>query len=249
MRHRPVCVALIAAIAAVVVGGCSGDDGGSARPAGSTSPSASAPVESVVVRGNATLDGAPFDAEFLGAAVRDHGLITPCQATLPPVQQGRYEIEVLSIASASGCGAPDSEVLFWTFANDTQYFGTAALPWPADGQPANFDIGFATATPEGTAPRMTEFAGEVFEADGRQLPDGTRVEARIGNALCGVASVRTSADFTGFSLAVVGPESIPGCDAGATVTFRVDGRPATTTAINDFRSDPSLDLTLPAAST
>ena len=166
------------------------------------------------MRGNATLDGAPFDAEFLGAAVRDHGLITPCQATLPQVEQGRYEIEVLSIAAASGCGAPDSEVLFWTFTNDTQYFSTAALPWPADGQPTNFDIGFATATPKGTAPRMTEFAGEVFEQDGRQLPDGTRVEARIGNALCGVASVRTSGDFTGFSLSVVGPESIAGCDAG-----------------------------------
>jgi hypothetical protein len=245
MRHRPVCAGVIAAIAAVAACGCSGDDGGSAQPAGSSSPSTSAPVESVVVRGSAALDGAPFDAEFLGAAVRDHGLITPCQATLPQVEQGRYEIEVLSIAAASGCGAPDSEVLFWTFTNDTQYFSTEAFPWPADGQPTNFDIGFVTATPEGAAPRMTEFAGEVFEQDGRQLPDGTRVEARIGNALCGVASVRTSGDFTGFSLAVVGPESIAGCDAGATVTFRADGRPATTTAVNDFRADPSLDLMLP----
>src|SRR6478735_2485177 len=83
-------------------------------------------------------DGAPFDAEFLGAAGRDHGLITPCEATLPQVEQGRYEIEVLSIAAASGCGAADSEILFWTFMNDTQYFGTAALPWPADGAPTTF---------------------------------------------------------------------------------------------------------------
>ena len=246
MLHRSVCVGVIAAIAAVVACGCSGDDSDSSRPSGSSSPSTSAPVESVVVRGNATLDGAPFDAEFLGAAVRDHGLITPCQATLPQVEQGRYEIEVLSIAAASGCGAPDSEILFWTFMNDTQYFGTAALPWPADGAPTDFDIGFATAAPQGAAPRTTEFAGEVFEQDGRQLPDGTRVEARIGNALCGVASVRTNGDFTGFSLSVVGPESIAGCDAGATVTFRADGRPATTTAVNDFHAVPSLDLVLPA---
>jgi hypothetical protein len=56
------------------------------------------------------------------------------------------------------------------------------------------------------------------------------------NTLCGVASVRTSGDFTGFSLSVVGPDSVAGCARGATVTFRVDGRPAATTAVNDFRS-------------
>jgi hypothetical protein len=128
--------------------------------------------------------------------------------------------------------------------NDTQYFGTAALPWPAGGAPTNFDIGFATAAPEGAAPRTTEFAGEVFEQDGRQLPDGTRVEARIGNALCGVASVRTNGDFTGFSLSVVGPESIAGCDAG-------DGDLPRRWTSRDHNGGqrlsavPSLDLVLP----
>ena len=55
MLHRSVCVGVIAAIAAVVACGCSGDDSDSSRPSGSSSPSTSAPVESVVVRGNATL--------------------------------------------------------------------------------------------------------------------------------------------------------------------------------------------------
>jgi hypothetical protein len=31
----------------------------------------------VVVRGRATLDAASFDAEFLGAVVERHGLVTP----------------------------------------------------------------------------------------------------------------------------------------------------------------------------
>ena len=86
-------------------------------------------MESVVVRGNTTLDAAPLDAEFLGAAVRDHGLITPCQATLP---RGTGAIRDRGVEPRGGewLRAADSEILFWTFVNDTQYFGTAALPWP-----------------------------------------------------------------------------------------------------------------------
>jgi hypothetical protein len=53
-------------------------------------------------------DGAPFGAEFRRrrAGPRlDHAL----SGHVAAVEQGRYEIEVLSIAAASGCGA-DSEV-------------------------------------------------------------------------------------------------------------------------------------------
>ncbi len=235
---------LVAFLAAIAACGCN-DDGGTSGTARTTSPSTGNAVERVVVRGHATLDGAPFDAEFLGAAVRDHGLVTPCQASLPRVDGGLYVVEVMSDAVANGCGTPGSEILLWTFADDTQYFSTAALPWPADGRPTTFDASFSTAAPKGVAPPTTEFAGEAFDHDGRRLPDGTRVEAHVGSTLCGVASVRTQGDFTGFSLAVVGPESLAGCERGATVTFRVNGRQAVTTAVNDFRSVPSLDLNLP----
>jgi hypothetical protein len=108
-----------------------------------------------------------------------------------------------------------------------------------------FDATFASATPDGAAGMRTELAGEVFEQDGQRLPDGTRVEAYVGDTLCGLASVRTSGDFTGFSLSVVGPEAIAGCTGGAMLDFRVDGRRALTTAVNDFRSVPSLNLYLP----
>jgi hypothetical protein len=241
MIRTRVFVGFMAAIAAC---GCSGD-GGTSASSGRSSPSTGVAAARVVVRGHATLDGAPFDAQFLGAAVRNRGLVTPCQSTLPRVERGLYVVEVLSDAGASGCGVRGSEILLWTFTGNTQYFSTAALPWPADGRPTTFDASFTTAKPKGAAPPTTEFAGEVFDHDGRRLPDGTRVEAYVGTTRCGVASVRTQGDFTGFSLAVVGPEAVAGCARGATITFRVNGQQAITTAVNDFRSVPSLDLTLP----
>ncbi len=234
----------VGVVAAIFAYGCSGDPGASERAATSSSSTAGA-VERVVVRGHATLDAAPFDAEFVGAAVRNRGLVTPCQATLPRIDRGLYVIEVMSATAALGCGVPGSEILLWTFAGNTQYFSSAARPWPADGRPTTFDAHFTSAAPKGAAGPTTEFAGEVFEHDGRRLPDGTRVEAYVGSIRCGVASVRTEGDFTGFSLSVVGSESIAGCERGATVTFRVDGQQVVTTAVNDFRSVPSLDLTLP----
>jgi hypothetical protein len=52
-------------------------------------------------------------------------------------------------------------------------------------------------------------------------------------------------NHSGFSLDVVGPESIPGGTRGATLTFGVDGRPVLETAVNQPDRGGSLDLTLP----
>src|SRR3977135_4160481 len=72
----------------------------------------------VVVRGRATLDGASFDAPYVGAVVTRNGLVTPCQRTLPRVRNGRFAITVFARTEASGCGAPGSKVLLWTFVQD-----------------------------------------------------------------------------------------------------------------------------------
>jgi hypothetical protein len=233
-------------LAAILACGCSGD-GDETDQAGTARSSTTAPVERVIVRGHATLDGAPFDADFLGAVVRKDGFFTACQGSLPRVERGLYVIEVMSSSVASGCGTPGSDILLWTFTRNTEYFSTEAVSWPADARTRTFDVPFETAKPNGLAPPRTEFAGEIYEQDGTQLPEGTNVEAFIGKTLCGVASVRTSGDFTGFILTVVGPESIAGCARDATVTFRVDGRQAITTAVNNFQSNPSFDLMLPAS--
>ena len=78
------------------------------------------------------------------------------------------------------------------------------------------------------------------------MPPGTRVEAYVGDTRCGVASTRRSGNFTGYILDVVGPEAIAGCTRGATLTFRIDGVPASETALNKPPGQSAaLDLTVP----
>jgi len=88
-------------------------------------------------------------------------------------------------------------------------------------------------------------AGEIFDARHRRLPPGAHVEAHIGETLCAVATTRRIDNFTGFSIDVVGPDSIPGCETGATITFRVDGRDANETAVNQAGQGATLNLSLP----
>src|SRR4051812_11300019 len=128
MRARALLVVLLAGV--LVTTGCSGDDDASPStyPA-STTPATLAvqPGGDLTVRGAATLDGAPLDAQFLGAVVRRDQLVTPCQAEIPPVTGGRYEIRVLAQAEGSGCGVPGARVLLWTFANGTKLYSTSAM--------------------------------------------------------------------------------------------------------------------------
>jgi hypothetical protein len=187
----------------------------------------------IAVRGTATLDGAPFDAEFLGAVVRQNGLTTPCQAEIPPVTGGRYAIDVLARRAGSGCGVRGAQVLLWTYAGETKVYSTSSVAWPRRGNVANFDAHFSTAAPHGAAPAVTELSGEVFDRNGRRLGSGTRVEAYIGTTRCGVASVRHAGEtFTGYILSIVGPDSISGCTQDAQITFTINGRPAAETSVN-----------------
>jgi hypothetical protein len=150
---------------------------------------------------------------------------------------------VIADAEASGCGAPGAQVLLWTFAQDEKLYSREAVGWPRDGHATVFDASFSTSTPAGGAPPTSEMAGEVFRRDGRLLPPGTRVEAYVGATRCAVASSRRAGNFSGYILAVVGPDSIPGCIRGATLTFRIDGRPAVETSTNDPGHGSSFDLT------
>jgi hypothetical protein len=133
--------------------------------------------------------------------------------------------------------------VFWTYAGETRLHSTEALTWPGDGAHTNLDVRFSTAAPNGVAPEVVELVGEVL-VDGRYVRPGTRIEAYVGNARCGVASTRRTGSFSGFSLAVVGPDSVPGCERGATVTFRVNGERAAQTVPNQPGQNRSLDLTV-----
>ncbi len=210
---------------------------------------AAAPVrggshDRVVIRGRATLDGVPFDATYLGAVVERHGLVTPCQHTLPEVRTGRYEITVFAQTEARGCGAPGAEIFLWTFVHDQIVFSSESVRWPGNGATARFHPTFSIAAPNGGVGPIVGFAGEVFDQRGRRQPPGTRVEAYIGTIRCAVASIRRTGNFTGFSIDVVGPDSVRGCTLGATITFRVNGRRAVETAVNEPGHEASLNLSL-----
>jgi hypothetical protein len=198
----------------------------------------------VVVRGRGTLDGAPFDSRFLGAVVQRHGLVTPCQQRLPRVRAGRFAIPVYARADSIGCGGRGGEVFLWTFVNDQILYSNESVSWPGNGKTATLDPTFSTAAPNGGVGAIVGFAGEVYGPNGQRLPPGARVEAFIDETRCAVATTRRIEDFTGFSIDIVGPDAIPGCAIGATIRFRVNGRFAAQTALNQPGQSEALDLSL-----
>jgi pimeloyl-ACP methyl ester carboxylesterase len=195
----------------------------------------------VTIRGRASLDGEPLDARWMGAVVRRDGLVTPCNVTLPPSDNGAYEIGVYADEASAGCGGPGSDVLLWTYAGDSKLYATATVPWPTTDS-VTFDVEFATTDPLGAAPAITEFSGEVYDDATRRHEAGGLVEAYISSTLCGVASIRGSEFYV---LSVVGPDAVPGCTAGGRITFVIDGDPATETATNSPEQSTHLDLTVP----
>jgi len=199
----------------------------------------------IVVRGAALLDGQPFDSEVVGAIVLRSGLATPCQAALPPVTNGRYAVPVFNDRGLTGCGAPGALIVLWVAANQTILYSTNAAPWPQKSSLVDFAPQYSTAAPHGAAPELAEFNGSVFDR-GHELGPGTKVEAYVGSTRCAVAAVRRSPDFVGYILAVIGPDSVPGCLRGSPLTFRINGHPAAPTGATNTPPGQreSLDLTL-----
>lgn len=192
-----------------------------------------------VIRGRATLDGKPFDARWIGAAVAHDGLVTPCQLGLAPIRRGRFQLAVRSAPAAVGCGRPGAEILLWTYV-EQKLFATTPIPWPTTAT-TEATVEFSTATPRGAAPRTSDYAGQAYRRDGTRLGPGTLVEAHVDTTLCGHATI----DETGyFILSVVGPDQRPGCALNATIRFRAAGAVATETSRNEPR-ETHLDLTVP----
>jgi len=132
----------------------------------------------------------------------------------------------------------------WTFVQDQIVYSNQSVQWPGNGKTARFNPRFSISAPTGGVGPIIGFAGEIFDARNRRLPPGAHVEAHIGKTLCAVATTRRLDNFTGFSIDVVGPDSIPGCAIGATITFRVGGRDAHETAVNQPGQGASLNLSL-----
>ena len=248
-RWGPALVVIVTGLALLATA-CGSDDEPSSTPTSSRVTPAEREAardagHRATVRGTASLDGAPFDADFLGVAVRSDGLATSCQAALPPIEAGRYEVQVFATTEGEGCGRPGTEIALWTFAADQQLWSTATVPWPGDGETATFDAAFATATPQGAAPATTGLVGEVRDAAGNRVEPGTTMEALVGETVCGVTTIRDFDDeAVTFSMSVVGPDARPGCDRDLPITFRVDGETAAQTLPNDAAVHRDLRLTV-----
>jgi len=238
----------------IAIASACGDEGPEAAKQATATPAAIGVTavpgagERVTLAGTLTLDGTPLEAEFLGVRVVRDGLPAACQATIPAVTRGRYEIKVVSDAEGRGCGAPGAEIMLWAFANDGFIFGSHTLPWPGNGATATWDTSFSSGAPEGAGTPVTEFKGHLLDREGSELPSGTVIEAFAGDTLCGVTSLRHGNDVERYyTLIVAGPESVAACEQGARLTFRLDGEPAAETAVNDLGSGSEgheLDLTL-----
>jgi hypothetical protein len=232
----------------LVLGGCSGDDDqSSAAPAEDTTSTTrvtTAPgiTSSIALSGNATVDGDPLDARFLGAVVLRDGFVTPCNVDIPSVARGAYSIGVFGSAQLLGCGEGGARVVLWTYVDDTKLYATKAVPWPSR-QDQHADVQFSTTMPNGAVPPVREFSGEVHDAQGRAVAAGAGVEGVIGATVCGIAELRATGYYI---LSVVGQGTIAGCIDGEEVHFRVDGRFANETS-GDASANAHLNLTLPAA--
>jgi hypothetical protein len=200
----------------------------------------------VTLHGSLTLDGVPLDAQFLGArAIRD-GLLAACQASLPSVARGTYQIDVLADAASRGCGAPGATIVVWTISGGHTLYSETSVAWPTTNATVTFDSTFSSANAAGVGGNATQFYVRPSR-DGVPVRGGASVEARIGGVLCGTSTVRNFDGDHGAIILVAGPERA-GCARGAPITFVVDGTPARETATNDLSEragQGALTLTVP----
>jgi hypothetical protein len=239
--RRLVLIAFVVALASTLPA-CAGDDDSAGAPSSSATRRTSPGITTAITfSGDATVDGRPLDAEFLGAVVVRDGFVTPCNVTIPSVAEGAYSIGVFGSAQLIGCGEDGARVVLWTYVDDAKVYATKAVPWPRTHE-ARVDVRFATATPNGGVPSVREFAGEVHDAQGRPLAAGARVEGVIGATVCGVAELR---DTGYYIMSVVGQGTIAGCADGGEIRFRVDGRFANESSAQ-ASTNAHLNLTMPA---
>jgi pimeloyl-ACP methyl ester carboxylesterase len=201
------------------------------------------------VVGTLTVDSEPVYGTLSRVIVRKDGLERRCDYISTRVPYGRYEIAVASDEEARGCGSPGAQLFFVISSGGKQFISQDVIGWPDDTRELKFDTTFSAGDPDGVGRRATFFTGSVLDSSGESLPAGTVIEAYIGEILCGVTSlppvVMPSGDPETYVMMIAGPESVPGCNAGASISFRVDGQPTAENATNDLAGDQHLlDLTL-----
>jgi hypothetical protein len=203
--------------------------------------------ERVTVSGRLTLNGSPLMFAFVWAEVVDGGLRRLCAFDgASPSADGQYARVVVSEREVAGCGAAGRRIRIAAATGDKVYFSPESVEWPAAGGAVELDVDFTDGDAGRAADNVTPIFGSVLDAAGKRLPSGTRVEAYIGDTLCGVgalpASVLVFQNPDVFDLLVASPEAVSGCERDGVITFRVDGRAVEQTATNDLGDGTQLDL-------
>jgi pimeloyl-ACP methyl ester carboxylesterase len=206
--------------------------------------------ERITVMGTLTVDGEPLYGTLSRVMVQKDGIERRCDYGGVRVPEGRYEVTVAGDGEARGCGSPGAQLFFVVSWEGARLVSQETADWPSDGKELIFDATFSSTDPLGVGKPATFFAGSVLDASGESLPTGTVVEAYAGETLCGVSSLAPlpmgPGDPTTYVMGVAGPESVEGCDAGADVSFRVNGQPVEQTATSDLAEGQHLvDLTVP----
>src|SRR6266498_199908 len=108
---------------------------------------------------------------------------------------------------------------------------------------ASTALGSHAASAQPTPP--TRFFGTVT-LNGQPAPSGATVQARVGTNACGTATVTASGGTSNYVVDVASASTTPGCGTdGATVTFTVNGVPASQSGT--FQTGAFVTLNLTAA--
>jgi hypothetical protein len=145
--------------------------------------------------------------------------------------EGRFELLVLGAREQPGCAGPGQAVRFTIGESEAQEM----FPWPAEQSAAPFH--------ELSLTSVNEHAWYWFErVSSRPPPVGTRIEAFVGETLCGETTLGGEDEAVGFfipqgihgfsRLVVPSAEVQPGCATnGSLVQLRVGGLRAETAVV------------------
>jgi len=211
-------------------------------PASSPTPGGSAP-EWVNFYGTASsLDGSPLPVGALVEAWSASGVrcgsftvtlagaygVLPCQKAepgQPGIQPGDTVYFTVNGRAARTLG-PDDAV--WSSHGDRRHVELDVPPLTPIAA-TNTPLPTHTATPSGTtiAPEWVNFYGTSTVLDGAPVPAGAKVEAFAPDGTkCGEFTVTTPGSY-GVLPCVRSPIGVPGAHAGDTISFTINGRPAT----------------------
>jgi hypothetical protein len=202
-----------------------------------------------------TLDGKPIAEGFLWATVVKDGFSLTCSYEFPVFPNGRYEMPVASDTEVEGCSSPGARIGLGYFIDGETFLSDRAIDAPAPGAHVQFDGVFSRAASAGyrgpgsveDVP-VTDVSGELLDSSGRPMPSGTRVEAFIGDTLCGrfvsPPLIMVFTEPNRYAMGVAGASAIAGCSPDAPIELGVNGTPVVTDIRNDFEGH-NVDLRLP----